>query len=552
MKLTWHIVKKDLRALRWPLLFWGGLIAAKLAIGVVMLTTDGAGDVAWIKLLDGLAKSLAALEGLGVVLVAALIHEDKLVGSSAFWVTRPIAGARLLAAKLLGLAIIFVVIPVVVTVPWWLGCHLTAGQLAGAAVETIVLHLLVVLLGLLWAVVTDGFGRFLLWTLALVAAVPLALAVIISYFGRHNLVIRPDVATTRFAVVAGVVVLGVAAVAVHQFLTRRLWRSVSLIGAMLGVIVAVALWWPWGWGLDRVWHDYLARQAEKAWPVGGEPPGLTFTPGKAEFTRRPDTRPDSPVQLRLTYRVNGVPANQALLPGVGDFSLRWADGKSNQGWSWLRTGWDLQVEAARIVRGLPPENDAGRFEPQALQSLPAPSARRLEQEPATYVLHARFALVEAQAPVPVPLAPGGWTFAGPAAERIAAVEKSGEAVWVTFVRHHPAPLLGYFVQMGSFVLGAGQGIVAAPPAYVLVDRARDFTDLGANQSFLSSRVAGVEVNWETRSYRAMKADGSAKPRLVAMQALEEAAFERVVFATRAAFTHELKIDRLSVALPAGN
>ena len=41
MNLTWHIVKKDLRALRWPLVLWTLLIVAKLGMGVVLLTADG-------------------------------------------------------------------------------------------------------------------------------------------------------------------------------------------------------------------------------------------------------------------------------------------------------------------------------------------------------------------------------------------------------------------------------------------------------------------------------------------------------------------------------
>ena len=135
MNFVWHIVKKDLRALRWPLVVWVALIAAKLAMGVLLLTSDTTGDQELFDTLSGISKVLAGLEFLGVVLVAALIQEDMLVGTTAFWITRPISGARLLTAKLLGLGIIFVVLPVLVTVPWWLGCHLSLGAMAGAALS---------------------------------------------------------------------------------------------------------------------------------------------------------------------------------------------------------------------------------------------------------------------------------------------------------------------------------------------------------------------------------------------------------------------------------
>jgi hypothetical protein len=101
MNLTWHIIKKDLRALRWPLLLWTLLIVMKLGAGALLLTADGTEGDSWILSLDAAAKILAALEVLSFILVAALVQEDPLVGTTAFWVTRPISGGRLLRAKLL-------------------------------------------------------------------------------------------------------------------------------------------------------------------------------------------------------------------------------------------------------------------------------------------------------------------------------------------------------------------------------------------------------------------------------------------------------------------
>ena len=91
MNLTWHIVKKDLRALKWPLGLWILLIIAKLGVGVALLNADGTEGIEWFNKMDALAKVLAAFEFVSFVLTAAIIQQDLLVGTTAFWMTRPIS-----------------------------------------------------------------------------------------------------------------------------------------------------------------------------------------------------------------------------------------------------------------------------------------------------------------------------------------------------------------------------------------------------------------------------------------------------------------------------
>jgi hypothetical protein len=122
MNLTWHIVKKDLRALKWPLALWIFVIIAKLGIGVVLLNADGTEGVEWFNKMDALAKILGIFEFVSFVLTAALVQQDLLVGTTAFWMTRPISGGRLLRAKLLSIGLVFGLLPVLVTLPWWQGC----------------------------------------------------------------------------------------------------------------------------------------------------------------------------------------------------------------------------------------------------------------------------------------------------------------------------------------------------------------------------------------------------------------------------------------------
>jgi len=548
MNLVWHIVKKDLRALRWPLVVWAALIAAKLMMGLLLLTSTSPNDQHLFQTLDALAKLLAAFECLGVVLVAALVQEDLLVGTTAFWTTRPISGGRLLAAKLLGLGVIFGVIPVLVTVPWWLACQLDLGTMCMAALETLALQLLVVILGLACAVVTDGLGRFFLWLLAFLAAIPLAGATVAVILQRMNAVVPADLGTTRVVLGVGVLMLTIAGVVGHQYLTRRTWRSIGMIVGGIAVVMLIELLWPWSWHIDSQWNSFLARRTQEAWPAGAAPAGLTFTADRAELRRTVGGRPDRPAQLRVNCHAEGIPPDQMFVPAASNYSLRWADGVTDEGWTWFQIGGEFPELLLPLPRkpGLPSKESPKSCSIRANHVISAKIATRLARESAAYTLQARFSLVEAGTMERVPVAPGKRVLYGSMGERIAGVEKEGESMLVTFVRHRPALISDYLAEMGNYVLGSGANW-SSPTHYLLVNPEGKVLDRGVGVESHSSRVASVEVRWETTTYRAMPISFDAKkPRWEAIKALEEAELSRVTYRSLGSFAYELKVDPLVV------
>ncbi len=549
MNLTWHIVKKDLRALKWPLALWTLLIATKLGLGVALLTADGTEGQSWFIRMDGFSKVLAGLECISFVLVAALIQEDLLVGTTAFWVTRPISGARLLRAKLCGIGLIFGLLPVLVTLPWWLGCGYGLREIAWAALETVVIQAIIVLLGLLWAVVTDGLGRFLMWTLVMYVAVPSFTFTVAYHVSRLHPGPSGEVVGARVGVEIAIAVLGILLVVVHQFLTRNLWRSITMIGVAAGLIVAIGLWWPWSLGLQSWWQSFLARRAEATWSAAAEPPGLTFAVEKAELVRRPGARPDVPVQLKVNYRVQGLTDSQWLMSSFANkYSLRWPDGFTDRGWSWIQSGkasndmlwWKfLGMSPTTALQNMPEDS-------QVIQIIPAAVAARLQAEPAVFNLTARYAVMECETPAKVPLQPSARTMYGTAGERIAHVEKEGEELLVTFVRHRPAFLSDTMIGMADYATGVSQANLAQFAQYLLVNHARNFLDQGTELTTLTSRIGTVSIVVNTMAYRASKAGGGKRPLLEAINALNEAEFTKLVFRSQAGFTHESKVDHLVV------
>ena len=83
------------------------------------------------------------------LLVAAIVQEDAVAGP-AFWQTRPISGPRLLAGKALGLFLMLGLLPVLVSIPWWLACGFGGSEICRAAAETLAVQMGVVILALPW------------------------------------------------------------------------------------------------------------------------------------------------------------------------------------------------------------------------------------------------------------------------------------------------------------------------------------------------------------------------------------------------------------------
>ena len=538
MNLTWHIVKKDLRAFKWPLLLWTMLIVAKLLVGVTLLNAAGTESPEWFARMDGMAKVLAAFECVSFVLAAALIQEDLLVGTKAFWRTRPISGGRLLRAKVLLLGSIFLMLPLLLTLPWWLGCGYGLREIAWASLETVAIHATCLLLGVLWAVVTDGFARFLMWTLVTLFAIPTLAGTLSYYLTRGKSGPSGDLVTTRVIVGIAIAVLGILVVVVHQYLTQRTWRSIGLISVAAGMIVIVGACWPWSWNVESRFYARLMRQEEGEWQA--EPPGLKFAMESAKLGLRHTG--DKGADVAVKYRVQGLAESQVLLPGWTEYAWHWADGTTQKGSAWSRSGMmDFMSERALgVAMKLAPE---GQYTETVttLGLVSSDIAKRLQAETPGYTMKARLLLMRFDSATPVPLQRGSRTLHGVMGERVAAVEKSGEELLVTFIQHTPSLLVDN--HGGMYYPGVASGEYFQ---YLLVNGTHDFVDRGHTAGHLSTQIGTVAITWHTQAFRASRKAGGKRPLLEAINALNDAELKKVNFLEQARFTHEIKVDPLTV------
>ena len=231
MNLTLHIMGKDYRCL-WPFLtlFYLLLIfhAALIGLGAII-----GPDVEALFLGIALTLLLALVFILKVcllaVIVARLVQGDSTVGSTAFWLSRPVSGGRLLLSKSLFL-MLTVIAPILLVESGLLGVHGVTLYDTFRSIPQIVLPaLLATLLLIMLASLTSSLPRMVvLGILATVAVVLLSSALAwlrLSLFTMGGLHTAGPLAIPRAGsgwmahfllplAVAGVV-------ACYQFLTRR-------------------------------------------------------------------------------------------------------------------------------------------------------------------------------------------------------------------------------------------------------------------------------------------------------------------------------------------
>jgi hypothetical protein len=246
MTLTWHIFRKDLVRLSVPLALWTALMAAKITFYASISGVFGAPSIDWLgRMMNPPELALRSLVEpmVAFILVGWMVYEDPMVGADAFWTTRPISGTRLLAAKFGGACLLFVALPVLINVPWWVACGFGAQQIVNAALPMAVEYAIVVIVGMAAASATDAFPRFFLWTIAGIAAL-LAIHFTVSECLGNGIGFKTtdEMGAGQFltrALFFGSCLLAVSAeIILHQYLPRRT-RHI-LVGLMVATILASA------------------------------------------------------------------------------------------------------------------------------------------------------------------------------------------------------------------------------------------------------------------------------------------------------------------------
>ena len=236
MGLIPHLVRHDIRSQRLPLAVFAAFLCAEAALQV-------SGPVAYPAVFSGpwipIVRSL-----LTVVIAALIVQQDSLVGTTAFWRTRPVGRLTLCAAKITSLALSLVLLPAMVMGLAWAGLGLHGRDALAAAGAVAVEQATVVLFTLMAAIVTPTLTFLVVAGVAGITMVTLFNGVLLPALMTSWPFVGQALHGYRPAVyLAAVFALGVPIV-VHQYVTLRDWRTAAMVGIALLAATTVTRLWP--------------------------------------------------------------------------------------------------------------------------------------------------------------------------------------------------------------------------------------------------------------------------------------------------------------------
>jgi hypothetical protein len=321
-------MKAGLHLLRWDVRRFRALLAVWLLLIVANATLDGVWPILAV---DLVSRQIAGLLGnllwlaellLSFVLVALVVQADPLVGTNAFWTTRPIPPGRLLASKLVLLATVMIAFPVVADAVLMIAYRVPAGEIVAVTAQNVIFWGLWVVLIAAAAAITPSLAQFSLFvggalvTMAGVVATMLAFAIYQS--NDSPPMAGSDALHDPSSGMIGTVLLIISALAflATQYRTRMRIRSIAVGLAGLAIAYIGASVWPW---------SFLAPKAEI--PEWAEQPSMLRLSADADTVYLDHSEFANPQQslewwqAHAKIRMSGIEPGWSATIGVQDAAV---------------------------------------------------------------------------------------------------------------------------------------------------------------------------------------------------------------------------------------
>lgn len=275
MRQTLHIVRKDLRRLRWGLAAWIALLAARVLLAVIGWQAAADGGLAGQFVMEQVSGIVQLASWLMLaLLVARLVHDEPLAGLDWFWLTRPYDRWALLGAKLGAAALFFVVGPLISELVVMAAFEAGPADMFRASSVFLARDLRWTLGLMVFAVLTPSLVRFALGIAGTAAALILlmlgALTVTMLTFEGETApgaaiggAAPAIVASAGLVATAGFVAIALAVI-VYQYHRRRPGRAVLLAVLGAAALMATLLLAPWPTGGSGLEFPAWAADAERA------------------------------------------------------------------------------------------------------------------------------------------------------------------------------------------------------------------------------------------------------------------------------------------------
>ena len=257
MNLALHLAAWDFRNLRRYLGLWLGLVVVQAGL-VGYAPQLFPVERGHFFSLSSFAWLVAVLKiCLLAVIVAQLVQKDCTVGSTAFWLSRPVSRVRLLTGKVLFLVLAVILPSLLVEVGLRIYCGVTPYDTLRSVPQIFFLALLAVVLLMMLAAVTTSLARMIIaGGLALVCLPLLGFFVAgawwLFFFGPETLVsdditvarpVPPPGYNTDVVGISLVLLVTAGAVMGFQYLTRRTtWSRIFLVAGVCLALLSIGYW----------------------------------------------------------------------------------------------------------------------------------------------------------------------------------------------------------------------------------------------------------------------------------------------------------------------
>lgn len=489
MKFLLHIVAKDFRGLRDRWVYWLGAMVIKTGAALWLVWGRGVDATTY----DYVCKSLLVLVptevALTFLLTAMIVQADPLVGEQPFWRTRPISGARMLAAKMVSLFVLLGLPVCGVALPWWWACGGGLANIASVAVLMLLVQAAIMFPAVVVASVTDSLGRFFVWSLLVVTGFGVA--------GLANplALVRPGpseaaLASSRLTAYFAVAVLTGVTVVVWQYVGRNRRVGYGLLAGGWLVALAAATWWPWSIDPTRWTGD--SRGAAPLAKIEVEIDGTSIAPRalKANYD-----------VVTMQLRVSGLPENVVLGVRRSEHGWRWPDGTVFRDFGTGLSSYQPMLEAVRRELRLPEPRDEVAWRakyPDAGKSrvgltMAHALTEKLRAGPPRYELKTELVVLRPRLGLEVPLRLAGWQARNGHGVRLIGESPGGpkQPVRVTYL-HTEFPLRAADWLRTTF---SSSGPDYGAAQWFWLDRATgQLKPLGSGTSSLRWVIAGVTVS----------------------------------------------------------
>jgi len=251
MKHLLHLVRADVRRFRVLLALWVLVVIVETVFRAVRPTF--ADEPQLSMMFNLLATVLFATRWLGMVLIVALVVQTHpLVGSDAFWMTRPISWRVLLASKMVFLITTLVAVPTVAELALMVGCRVPIAEALPIALQLILFQCLWLFIFMALSSVTRNLARLAVAAGSVLIGLILLLNVMIAVMMRRmddgprmvDVVPRTETSPVGFVVMLLLTIAATFMLVTVQYRTRSVRRSVLTGTAGICVALAAVLLWP--------------------------------------------------------------------------------------------------------------------------------------------------------------------------------------------------------------------------------------------------------------------------------------------------------------------